>query len=178
MYRSDALMTRTLASRCLDQGKLLIYTSGAMAHAGTGEEWISEATPLRPCLLAKGHADMVAELADWHRSRGLRVIVITPGFVYGAGGFLQETVDLLARGRYRIIGSGDNYWGLVHIEDLAEVYALALERGSPGDNYFVCDDVPLRRREVIDRVTDALGLPRVGQVPECVVGLLLMCLGN
>jgi nucleoside-diphosphate-sugar epimerase len=173
MHQSDALMTRTLAQACLNQDKRLVYTSGAMAHAGAGDEWIDAATPLRPCLLARGHAEMVAELTGLHRDRGLRVLVITPGFVYGAGGFLQETVALLLRGRYRVIGSGANYWGLVHVADLAEVYALALERGSPGSNYFVSDDVPLRRREVIDRITQALGLPRVGRVPGWVVGLWL-----
>jgi nucleoside-diphosphate-sugar epimerase len=59
------------------------------------------------------------------------------------------------------------------VEDLADAYALALERGRPGANYFVSDDVPLRRREVIGQVTDALGLPRVGTVPGWVVGLWL-----
>jgi nucleoside-diphosphate-sugar epimerase len=173
MHHSDAVMTRALARACLDQGKVLIYTSGAMAHADGRDDWISEATPLRPCLLAKGHAEIVAELASLHRDRGLRAQVITPGFVYGPGGLLQETVELLLRRRYRVIGSGANYWGLVHVGDLGEIYALALERGSPGDNYFVCDDLPMRRRDVIDRVTDALGLPRVGSVPGWMVGLWL-----
>jgi len=173
MHRSDALMTRTLARACLDQGKLLVYTSGAMAHAGVGDEWISEATPLRPCLLARGHAEMVRELTLLHRSRGLRVLVITPGFVYGAGGFLWETVDLLLCGHYRVIGPGDNYWGLVHVEDLAEAYALALERGTSGANYFVSDDEPLRRRAVIDRITARLGMSRVARVPAWMAGLWL-----
>jgi nucleoside-diphosphate-sugar epimerase len=173
MHRTDALMTRTLAGQCLKQGKRLVYSSGAMAHLAAGDEWINEATPLRPCLLAKGHAEMVAELAGVYRQRGLDVVIVTPGFVCGAGGFLQETVDLLRRGQYRVIGRGDNYWSLVDVEDLAEAYALALERGRAGDNYFVSDDKPLRRREVIDRVTDVLGLPRVGTAPCWVVGLWL-----
>jgi nucleoside-diphosphate-sugar epimerase len=173
MHRSDAVMTRSLARACLDQGKTLVYTSGAMAHAGGNQEWLSEATPCGPILLAKGHADMVGELVGLHRDRGLRTLSITPGFVYGAGSFLQETVELLSRGQYRVIGRGDNHWGLVHVDDLAEVYALALERGSPGDNYFVSDDVPMRRRDVIDCVSDGLGLPRVGTVPGWVVGLWL-----
>lgn len=173
MHQSDALMTRILARASLEQHKLLIYTSGAMAHRGAGDEWIDEATPLRPCLLAKGHAEMVAELGSLHREQGLRVLVITPGFVYGPGGFLKDTVDMLLRKRYRIIGRGDNYWGTVHVSDLAEVYARALERGQPGDNYFVGDDEPLRRRAVIDCITDALGLRRVGHVPAWLVGLFL-----
>ena len=173
MHQSDALMTRTLAEACLVEEKLLIYTSGAMVHAGVGEEWIDATTGVRPCLLARGHAEMISELAALHRSRGLRVMVMTPGLVYGAGGFLRETVELLLRGRYRIMGNGANYWSLVHVADLGEAYALALESGSDGENYFVSDKVPLRRREVIDRVTDALGLRRVGRVPAWVVGLWL-----
>jgi nucleoside-diphosphate-sugar epimerase len=173
MHQSDALMTRTLADACLRQDRLLVYTSGAMAHPGQGEEWIDETTPLRPCLLARGHAEMVEELTDLHRRRGLRLLIITPGFVYGPGGFLQETVELLRRRRYRVIGTGTNYWGLVHVDDLGEAYVLALERDSSGANYFVSDDVPLTRRAVIDLVTDALGLPRVGHVPGWLVGLFL-----
>lgn len=173
MHQSDALMTRSLAGACLDQNKLLVYTSGAMAHSSVDDEWIDAEAPLRPCLLAKGHAEMVAELGGLYRGRGLRVMVISPGFVDGAGGFLRETILLLLRGRYRIVGSGANYWGLVHVEDLAEVYSLVLERGSLGENYLVGDDRPLRRCEVIERVTDALGLPRVGRVPGWVAGLAL-----
>ena len=171
MHQADALMTRTLAEACLQEEKLWSYTSGAVVHAGVGEEWIDAAIGRRPCLLARGHAEMVSELAVYHRSRGLRVMVMPPGFVYGAGGFLRETVELLLRGRYRIMGDGANCWSLVHVADLGEAYALALERDSPGENYFVSDKVPLRQREVINRVTDALGLQRVGRVPGWVVGL-------
>lgn len=173
VHASDALMTRTLAAACLADKKPLLYSSGALAHRGVGDEWIDEDTPPRPCLLARGHADMVAELeGDWAR-RGLRTQIISPGFVYGPGGFLKETADMLRAGRYRIIGTGDNYWSLVHVDDLAEAYVLALERGAPGGHYFVADDLPLRRRDVIHRTSDALELPPVGHVPRWIVGLWL-----
>ena len=173
MHQSDELMTRTLAAECGDQNKTLVYTSGAMAHAGVADEWISETTPLRPCLLAKGHAEMVELLAGLHRDRGLRVVIVTPGFVYGAGGFIKESVELLRKNRYRVIGSGDNYWSFVHVDDLGEAYVCALERGRPGANYFLSDDVPLQRRETIDRLASELGIARVGNVPNWLAGLWL-----
>ncbi|MDX1962932.1 MAG: NAD-dependent epimerase/dehydratase family protein [Pirellulales bacterium] len=173
MHRSDATMTRALATECLLQNKPLIYTSGALAHAGGGESWMDESAPLRPCLLARGHAEMVYELWTLHQRHGLQAQVVTPGFVYGPGGFMQETISLLRRGQYRIVGKGANYWGLVQVDDLAQVYVLALERGQAGQNHFVGDDLPLRRAEVICRLAAALGLPRVGNAPGWIVGLLL-----
>jgi nucleoside-diphosphate-sugar epimerase len=173
MHQSDELMTRTLAAECGDRNKTLVYTSGAMAHTGIADQWISEATPLRPCLLAKGHAEMVEFLADLHRERGLRALVVTPGFVYGAGGFIQESVELLRKNQYRVIGRGDNYWSFVHVDDLGEAYVCALERGRPGANYLLSDDVPMRRREAIDLLTGELGLARVGNVPNWLAGLWL-----
>jgi nucleoside-diphosphate-sugar epimerase len=173
VHESDALMTRTLARACLEQGKRLIYTSGSLTHAGHGERWLTEDLPPRPCLLAQGHAAMLAELAGLHRDQGLNVVTLSPGFVYGPGGFLRVTAELLVRGRYRVIGDGQNYWSLLHLDDLGEAYALALERGAPGASYFLSDGEPLRRRSVIDHLADALGCRRPGRVPGWLAGVLL-----
>jgi nucleoside-diphosphate-sugar epimerase len=172
MHESDALMTRTLASACLQQQKLLIYTSGALAHVGEGEASLQSAPDSRPCRLALGHANMVRELLSLHRERGLGVRIVSPGFVYGAGSFLQLTAELLLQGRYRIIGDGRNLWSLVHVDDLAQVYVAILDRGQDGRNYFIGDDAPLPRKDVINQVSDALGVPRVGHVPQWLAGAL------
>lgn len=173
MHRSDALMTRELALACLAQSKPLIYTSGALTHRGRGDEWIDERTPARPCLLARGHAEMERELFTMHRERGLRVIVMSPTFVYGGGGLLKLTSDLLRQKQYRVIGNGQNYCSLVHVDDVADAYVLALARGRIGESYFLADGAPLRRREFVDRLSDAFDLPRVGHVPGWLVGLLM-----
>ena len=169
---TDRIATRAIASACLAQGKRLIYTSGAMAHASHGDAWIDERTKLNPVLAAKGHAEMVEELTQAHRKEGLDAVIVTPGFVYGNGGLLSEMVTLLHNRQYRIIDSGDNFWSFVHADDLGAGYVLALERGRAGSNYFFSDGTPLRRREAIDLITDELALDRVGHVPGWLVGML------
>ncbi|MBL8850873.1 MAG: NAD(P)-dependent oxidoreductase, partial [Planctomycetaceae bacterium] len=149
MHQSDALMTRNLARACLAQSKRFIYTSGALTHMGRGDEWLDVAAPPRPCRLAQGHADMVNELQTMHAEEGLRATIISPGFVYGPGGFLKLTADLLRRKQYRIIGDGGNFWSLVHVDDLGEAYCQVLEHGCDGTIYFVGDDAPVRRSDVI-----------------------------
>jgi nucleoside-diphosphate-sugar epimerase len=172
MHESDALMTRTLAAACLQQQKLMLYTSGALAHVGEGEASLQSAPGSRPCRLALGHANMVRELRSMHRERGLAVRIVSPGFVYGVGSFLQLTVAMLLQRRYRIIGDGRNLWSLVHVDDLAQAYLAVMEHGQDGRNYFIGDDAPLPRQDVIHQVSDALGLPRVGHVPRWVAGAL------
>jgi nucleoside-diphosphate-sugar epimerase len=173
MHGSDALMTRTLAEACLRRDIPFVYTSGALTHRGNGPQWIDETTPLRPCLLAQGHAEMVQELQEQHRERRLRAMFVSPGYVYGPGGFLAETVDLMGTNQYRVIAAGDNYWGLIHVDDLADLYVRVLDSGRPGENYFACDDHPLTWRNVIDRLAEALGVPRVGSAPGWIAGLWL-----
>jgi nucleoside-diphosphate-sugar epimerase len=173
MHQGDALMTHALACACHFQGKRLIYSSGALTHAKYQGQWIDETAPAWPCRLAAGHAARVQELARWQREYGLDAISVSPGFIYGPGGMLKLTVDLLGRRRYRMIGRGDNYWSLVHVDDVAEGYVRALQHGRPGENYFLSDDQPLTRRVVIDHLCQDLRLPRVGGVPGWLVGAIL-----
>lgn len=173
MHRTDARMTRILARACLQQQKRFIYTSGSLAHRGHGDEWINEVTPLRPCLLAQGHAEMTVELQRLHAEQGLQAMIVTPGFVYGPGGILQQMIDMIRVEQYRLIGDGENYWGLVDVDDLALAFVHALLRGQAGDNYFIADDHPLRRRDLVRAVTDALGMRPVKQVAPWLAGLWL-----
>jgi nucleoside-diphosphate-sugar epimerase len=172
MHRSDSIMTRTLAAACLERRKPLVYSSGALTHAGYGDDWIDESMPQRPCMLARGHAVMAEELVKLHEQRGLRVLIISPGYVYGAGGLLETTVGMMLAGRYRLLGKGQNYWSFVHVDDVGEAYALALENGRYGETYFLGDGLPLRRKVAVDLIASGLGLAPVRSVPGWLIGLL------
>jgi nucleoside-diphosphate-sugar epimerase len=66
---------------------------------------------------------------------GVRGIVIRPGLVYGRGGS-YDIPTLIARARERgraaHLGSGGTIQSYVHIDDLAELYCLAVERAPRG----------------------------------------------
>lgn len=165
MHVADEIMTIALAEACMKGGIPLIYTSGALVHStNSANDWIDEKSPIRPVLLAKGHADMLHKL-DEFRAQGLMSTTITPGFVYGPGGIFADMVARLRKKQYRLIGEGVNWWSLVHVDDLAQVYALALEKPDRRDHYFVSDGVPLARRDFLSLATEALGLPMVGKLP-------------
>ncbi|HVP01237.1 MAG TPA: NAD(P)-dependent oxidoreductase [Solirubrobacteraceae bacterium] len=90
---------------------------------------------------------------------GLPVSIIRPCHVYGPGGWLaSEMIPLLRRpGRFAVIGSGENLWDVVHVDDVACACALALESAGPGEIFHCADDVPTTYREFMTRVAAALG---------------------
>ncbi|WP_242128718.1 NAD-dependent epimerase/dehydratase family protein [Sphingobium sp. Sx8-8] len=68
----------------------------------------------------------------------LRTYVVRPPLIYGNGGSIQipqifESVRSTGSACY--LGHGLNLYSAVHVEDLADVYCLAIERGSPGALY-------------------------------------------
>jgi nucleoside-diphosphate-sugar epimerase len=55
------------------------------------------------------------------------------------------------------VGTGENRWPLVHVEDLAELYALALEKAKPGSLYLAADGPSYRVSEIAEAASYAGG---------------------
>lgn len=172
--QADVLMTRTLARACLAHDKKLLYTSGVFNYGDHGEEWITEQTPLHPSPLGEAHTKVVEELLPLSKAQHLRVIILSPGFVYGPGGlFKQSFYDTLQKGQLRIFGKGQNYWSLIHVDDLAAAYALAVESEAYGETYNIVDDQPLRLCDLVNLFTDAMDQKRVSSMAPWLLKLII-----
>jgi nucleoside-diphosphate-sugar epimerase len=113
--------------------KPFIYTSGIWSHGDTGGKVVDETSPPQPAALVawrQGVEDLVLAGAK----RGVRTTVIRPAIVYGRGGGIPAGFVESARdeGAARYVGTGKNRWPLVHVDDLADLYLLALEKAPPG----------------------------------------------
>ena len=86
--------------------------------------------------------------ADAHRiaesfaARGLPVVIVQPGLIYGPGdtSSLRPTlVDYLRRKLPLVPKRTAFAWA--HVDDIARGHMLAMEKGQPGRNYFICGPV-------------------------------------
>ncbi|RYC66601.1 NAD-dependent epimerase/dehydratase family protein [Spirosoma sordidisoli] len=172
--RADETMTLALAKACIEHDKVLIYTSGCFNYGDHGTDWIDEGTPARPSPLGEGHAQVVAQLMWLYQQEKLKLLVLSPGFVYGPGGLFKTAFyDTLQKGQLRVFGQGQNYWSPIQVDDLARAYGLALRHGRYGEVYNIVDDYPLPLRELVDAITSAQGVKTVGSIPAWLIGLLI-----
>jgi nucleoside-diphosphate-sugar epimerase len=104
-----------------------LHTGGVWVYgAGSG---ITEDSPFDPPLLVSWRLPVERSLLD----SGVAATVIAPGIVYGHGRGIPALVSGGPRtpsGALTMIGDGDQHWTTVHVDDLAELYVLLLERGS------------------------------------------------
>jgi nucleoside-diphosphate-sugar epimerase len=136
----------------------LIYTSGVWLYGSTGTRVASETAPENPLQLVAQRPKLERVVLDG-ASNGLRAIVIRPACVYGCGGGLPRiwTQSAKQEGAARIIGDGTNHWPLVHVEDLAKLYVLALEKARAGAVYNADDDSALTVREMAEAASRGAG---------------------
>jgi nucleoside-diphosphate-sugar epimerase len=157
--RAQAARARALAADALAGESRLVHVGSAFAWGDHGADWIDERTPQRPVPLGAGDAAVARRLRALRDERGLDVVLVALGLVYGPGGLFART---LWDGRARVVGWGGNYLSCVHVDDAARAVAAALERGAAGTTYLAVDDEPVTQRALIDAVAEAAGRPRPG----------------
>jgi nucleoside-diphosphate-sugar epimerase len=113
--------------------KPFVYTSGIWSHGDTGGKVVDETTPAQPAEIVRWRQAVEDRVRDGAR-RGIRTMVIRPAIVYGRGGGIPAGFVDSARkeGSARYIGTGQNRWPCGHVDDLADLYLLALERAPAG----------------------------------------------
>ncbi|MGH7232712.1 MAG: NAD-dependent epimerase/dehydratase family protein [Nitrospiraceae bacterium] len=79
-------------------------------------------------------------------------IVLRVAGIYGPG---RHVLDWIRRGK---VGPSRRYVNLVHVEDLAALCILALERGKPGDVYNVSDGSPRRWSDICEEARRKWGI--------------------
>jgi len=126
--------------------KPFVYTSGIWVWGDNPD--ITEDSPPRPTAIS------VWRLPRQERvlGSGLRASVIAPAPVYGHGrglaGWLFTYGPRTDDGALRLIGSGEQHWASVHLEDLADLYVAALERAPGGELYIGASGVNPTVREM------------------------------
>ena len=113
--------------------KPFIYTSGIWSHGDTAGKVVDESSPPKPPALVAWR-QAVEDRVIAAAGRKVRTVVIRPAIVYGRGGGIPAGFVESARkeGAAQFVGTGENRWPFVHVDDLADLYLLALENAPPG----------------------------------------------
>jgi nucleoside-diphosphate-sugar epimerase len=150
--------------------KPFLHTSGSsiVGDASGGEA--GSAAIYREDSLPEPTADKAARVAIDQlvldaAKQGIRSAVLCNTLIYGHGAIKGSASVQLPRlirqaqksGIVRHVGSGGNIWSNVHIDDVVELYRLALDKTPAGTFYFV-ESGEASFREMSTAIADALGL--------------------
>jgi len=142
-------VVEAIASALRGSGKPFLHTSGSgiVATVANGErsdsiyDEYSSFTPSVPRMQQRAAIDQVVFDAA---KEGVRSVVIRPTMIYGEGrGARKESAQVPAlidnarkAGVGLHIGKGENIWANVHIDDVTELYLLALQKAPAGALYY------------------------------------------
>jgi nucleoside-diphosphate-sugar epimerase len=157
--------TRSLldAARQLATPPKIVFTSTVVTGQANGA--LLHETSTLPVETAYGRSKQAGEALV--RESGLPHVVIRPSHVYGPGGwYVEEIVKRLQQpGRFAVVGSGQNWWDVVRVEDVAKATADALERADSGATFHVVDDEPIRYADFVGLTARALGVGSPRRIP-------------
>ncbi|MGE8528167.1 NAD-dependent epimerase/dehydratase family protein [Chryseobacterium rhizosphaerae] len=144
----DAYAADSFINALEGSGKTFIFTSGSAIFGGkeNGEKndfIFTEDFPLNPRLEMASRV-LINNYVLQSAKKNIRSIVIVPTMVYGEGlGLKKDSIQLPAlinlskeKGFGVYFGKGENIWSNLHVEDLANMYVLALEKAKPGSIYY------------------------------------------
>ncbi|WP_454721212.1 MULTISPECIES: NAD-dependent epimerase/dehydratase family protein [Cupriavidus] len=165
---AGALMT--LVAALERSGKLLIHTTGSAIVADHADGAYAAQTPLteddafEPVAYRRPRVDMNRYVRQAAIEKGIRSVVVCPGMVYGTGRGAQADSDqipkLIALSRQAgagvYFGEGLNRYSNVHIDDLVDLYLLAIER-APGGAFFFAENGDCAFREIAALISGHLG---------------------
>ncbi|MGH1358060.1 MAG: NAD-dependent epimerase/dehydratase family protein [Burkholderiaceae bacterium] len=145
---NDAGSALAMLEALAGSDKLFLHTSGSSvigtrAKGEAVEAIYDETTPFEPSPARVGRATLNREILAYADKR-VRAVIICPSLIYGCGHGVNKNsmqipwlIDLARKvGAAQHIGSGGNIWSNVHIDDLIDLYLLAMELAPPGAFYY------------------------------------------
>jgi len=149
-------------------GKAFVHTSGSSivgtrAQGEFVEAIFDEDTPFAPTPYRAPRVEIDA-MVRVAAADNVRAVVIAPSLIYGRGRGLNPhsiqvpwLIDVARKyGVAKHIGSGENRWANVHIDDLVTLYLLAIEKAPAGAFYFA-ENGENSMREMCEAISRMLG---------------------
>jgi len=162
-------VVEALVEAMAHSGKTLIHTSGSSIVGDDARGEFSQRVyhegdlpEPAPEKAARVAIDRLVVEASW---RGVRSAVVCNTLIFGEGlGLNPDSIQIPAlirqarkSGVVRHVGRGLNVWSTVHVDDVADLYMLALDRASPGA-FFFAENGEASFKDMTDAIAQSLGV--------------------
>jgi len=152
-------------------GKFFIHTSGSGVANDEADGEYAEKTPITEDAyyevvpFRQPRAKMNRYVREAGIDQGIRTVVVCPAMIYGRGRGLNTESDQIPKliafskqvGAGVYFGKGLNRYSNVHIDDLVDLYLLAIEK-APSGSFFFAENGDASFREIAELIAKTQGL--------------------
>jgi nucleoside-diphosphate-sugar epimerase len=152
-------------------GKFFFHTTGSGIVNDQADGEYAPATPITEDTyfevipFRQGRVRINRYVREAGIDRGIRTIVVCPGMIYGRGRGLHTESDQLPKliafskqvGAGVYFGRGLNRYSNVHIDDLVDLYVLAIQK-APSGSLFFAENGDLSFKEIAELIATTQGL--------------------
>jgi len=158
-YKVNVRGTENLVEACLTENiRKFIYLSSIAAVGPNRDRNIllkeaDECHPIVPYGKSKYEAEKI--LLTYYREKDFPVVIVRPPIVYGPRqkSELTNVFRAIKKGKFMIVGAGDNLKSLCYIDNLIQGMVLAEKKGKSGEIYFIADEKPYSINELCSTIS-------------------------
>jgi len=141
--------------------KKFIYCSTCGVHGNIDHPPGGEEAPIHPADYYQATKFEAEPLVNDYFRKGLKTVILRPAAIYGPGDpeRFYMIFKRVAGGRFPMFGSGKTYYHPLYIDNLIDVFLLAMEEGKgDGQAYLIADEAYLEIKDLVRKVGNSLGI--------------------
>ncbi len=173
--------TRTLVDALAQlraKPKVFVSASATGFYGDRGDEIMTETTPAGDTFLAATTAEWEAE-ASRAQDLGIRTVLIRTGVVLSKdGGALGTMLTPFKFGVGGVVGSGNQWMSWISMEDIVEIYNLAIENENLQGPINAVAPNPVTNKEFTKALGDVIHRPTILPLPAFAVNLVFGEMGD
>jgi nucleoside-diphosphate-sugar epimerase len=140
--------------------RAFIQQSVAFLYGDRRGDWLSEDAQPRSARNLQSVLDAEQMVLAAYDEFGLPGVVLRGATFYGPDCWHTRAMINAVKWRLMpILGSGEQYWHYVYVEDMAGACVRAAENPAPGEIFFVADDWPFHARDFLNYLAAQLNAP-------------------
>jgi nucleoside-diphosphate-sugar epimerase len=173
--------TRVVAEEARNAGvRRFVHLSSVMVYGFDFPKDIAEDGPLRgdgsPYCITKIESEHVALSFDDAidaAGRGMRVVALRPGDVYGRGSrpWVVAPIEFMKKGQFVLPRGGRGILNHVHVENLVDAIFLAMEHEGEalGESFNITDGIATTCLAFFERIAHIVGIAKIPTGPEALL---------
>jgi nucleoside-diphosphate-sugar epimerase len=158
-HKHAEAVTNLIKAAAEGMAKSIIVTYHSLCYGDRKGKWVADADAVDPIGYCRPLTGSIKAIDEIGEESEIPIVRMFPALVYGNGGWFKRLIENFQNGTAKIVEPGSNFLSLIHVEDLAGMYANAVEKLRENETLTLSDNRPVVQSTLMEHIADLLDLP-------------------